>query len=335
MAITREDIIKAAETLEKNGVNPTMAAVRDHLGGGSFATISPVLRGWKESRKVAQAVVLEMPGELKTVLDNLGAEFWGTASRLSNQKLATVQAEAETSVTAAEEERDEAINDILRLEEALSDSKQAQEKAHHDCANLEAHNLDLKEQLIRLEEKLAHCHTEAEQLRADLRKATSDKERNADEASRLLALNQELKRERDEALKQVKTVSSELMAAENNARHYMSKAADLSAANDELEATGETQQAELLKLKTTVSGLEARIDDRNIKVEQLEKEIGELREAQKQAVTVQANFDSSQARVRELATEVGELKQENKVLTVQTGELQGRLQMFEQNKPQH
>ena len=65
MAINREDIIRAAEELERNGISPTMAAVRDHLGGGSFATISPVLRGWKESRKAAQTIVIEMPGELK------------------------------------------------------------------------------------------------------------------------------------------------------------------------------------------------------------------------------------------------------------------------------
>lgn len=333
MAINREDIIRAAEELDRDGINPTMAAVRDHLGGGSFATISPVLRGWKESRKAAQTVVIEMPGELKTALERLGAEFWEVASRLSNEKLIAVQAEAEASVTAAEGERDEVLEDIVRLEEALSDVKQLHQKADHDRANVEAHNLELREQLIRLEEKLAHCHTEGEQLRADLRKVASDKERHADEASRLLGLNQELKRERDEALEQVKTVSSELMATENNARHHMSKAADLEAANGELKAANDSQQAELLKLKTTVSGLEARVDDRNIKVGQLEKEVGELREVQKQAVTVQAGLDASQARVRELATELGELKQENKVLTVQTGELQGRLKMYETNNP--
>ena len=334
MAIAREDIIQAAETLEKNGVNPTMAAVRDHLGGGSFATISPILRGWKEGRKVAQAVVLEMPGELKTALERLGAEFWEVASRLSNEKLIAVQAEAEASVTAAEGERDEVLEDIVRLEEALSDAKQKHQEANRELSDLDAHNLDLKEQIIRLEEKLEHCQTEGELLRAELRQATSDKERNANEAAHLSGLNQELERERDEALEQVKTVSSDLMAAENNARHHMNKATDLSEQNQQLKATGESQQDELLKLKTTVSGLEARVDDRNIKVGQLEKEVGELREVQKQAVTTEAGLAASQARLREFATEVEELKQENKALTVQTGELQGRLQMLEQNKPQ-
>ena len=39
MAITRDEIIQAAEALEQDGEKATMASVREFLGGGSFATI--------------------------------------------------------------------------------------------------------------------------------------------------------------------------------------------------------------------------------------------------------------------------------------------------------
>ncbi len=65
MAITKDQIIEAAEALKSAGVNPSMAAVRERLGGGSFATISPVLREWRESQEQRATVAIEMPAEAK------------------------------------------------------------------------------------------------------------------------------------------------------------------------------------------------------------------------------------------------------------------------------
>src|SRR5690606_40605394 len=65
MAISKQEIIDAAEQLVAEGVNPSMQAVRERLGGGSFATISPVLREWKENREATTVAVLEMPSDVK------------------------------------------------------------------------------------------------------------------------------------------------------------------------------------------------------------------------------------------------------------------------------
>ena len=120
MAITREEIIQAAEALERKGERTTMASVREFLGRGSFATISPVLREWKEGRKTIQSVVLEMPGELKTVMERLGSEFWQAASKLATEKLITVQTEADNAVADAQAERDEILQEVARLESAMA-----------------------------------------------------------------------------------------------------------------------------------------------------------------------------------------------------------------------
>ncbi|EBG1931025.1 KfrA, partial [Salmonella enterica] len=42
MAITEEQIMRAADELDQEGQNPTLARVRKKLGGGSFTTISEV-----------------------------------------------------------------------------------------------------------------------------------------------------------------------------------------------------------------------------------------------------------------------------------------------------
>ena len=55
MAITPEQIIETAEALVERGASPTLAAVRQELGGGSFTTISEALRSWRERRQASQA----------------------------------------------------------------------------------------------------------------------------------------------------------------------------------------------------------------------------------------------------------------------------------------
>jgi hypothetical protein len=51
MAFSKDDIFKAADTLDAAGQSPTLAAVRKALGGGSFTTISEPLNEWKAKRR--------------------------------------------------------------------------------------------------------------------------------------------------------------------------------------------------------------------------------------------------------------------------------------------
>ncbi|EBH0783176.1 hypothetical protein FJ875_23625 [Salmonella enterica] len=50
MAITTEQIMKAADELDREGQNPTLARVRKKLGGGSFTTISEVMIEWRAQK---------------------------------------------------------------------------------------------------------------------------------------------------------------------------------------------------------------------------------------------------------------------------------------------
>jgi hypothetical protein len=119
MAITKEQIIQTAEELESEGVNITMNAVRERLKGGSFATISPVLREWKRSREKTAQTALEMPSELNGAIQRAGAEIWSVASALASAKLEAVQIEAQALVDEAQSERDEALKEIENLEGAI------------------------------------------------------------------------------------------------------------------------------------------------------------------------------------------------------------------------
>jgi chromosome segregation ATPase len=170
VAITREQIIQAAEALAAEGVNPSMQAVRDRLGGGSYATISPALRDWRESRQAQTAAVLEMPAEMKGALERAGAELWRTASTLATQQLEAIRAEAQERIAAATQERDEALAEIARHEAALEEQTKTAHQAQAALAEArgEAHRFETES--AALAARLDDRQREVEDLKAQLAK---------------------------------------------------------------------------------------------------------------------------------------------------------------------
>ena len=81
----RSKIFGICENLYKNNEKVTREAVREHLGGGSFSTISPLVSEWKKIKKVQfeekegknsqiisaeSSEIIEILKELKTALIN-------------------------------------------------------------------------------------------------------------------------------------------------------------------------------------------------------------------------------------------------------------------------
>ena len=318
MAITREAIIQAAEALERYGDKATVATVREFLGGGSFASISPVLREWKGGRKTTHTMVLEMPADLKSVMERLGSEFWQAASRLANDKWLSVQAEADDAVADAHAERDETLHEVSRLESAVSGLN---EQANNSEKHREEAQIALQQhqaELIRVREQLASGQQDIIRLRDDVAQIAQEKERQADEASRLRGQNDELKRELDET-RQLSIIERQ-RAAESTieTNSLLNQLEQAKIAREHQQTIHEQQQVEVLSLKTSVATLEARLDERNAKVVKLEAELTSLREIRqdesRQIASLTAERESSKVRIRELMRECGELRQENRSL---------------------
>ncbi len=353
MAITRDEIIKAADALERDGEKVTAEAVRAFLGGGSYTTLSPVLREWKEGRKTTVAVVLDMPGELKAVMERLGSEFWQAASKLANEKLISVQAEADSAVADAQAERDETLQEVARLESAMASLGDQVLSADKQKEAAQADHNELQTETIRLHEKLAASHSEAARLRDDVIRVGQEKDRQVSEAARLQGLNEELNRELAEARQQaaeasrLQILNEEMKRELNEARQQLGaerqraseralEAGSLkreleqsTVAQERLQGSLETQQAESLALKTSVATLEALLEDRNGKAAQLEAELATLRDARqeetRQIANLTAERDSGKARIRELVQECGELRQENKSILLVNAKQRGKI----------
>jgi len=197
MAITKDQIINAAESLKAEGINPSMSAVRERLGGGSFATISPVLREWRESQEQRATVAIEMPAEAKAALDRAGIDIWRIVTGLATEKLAKVQAEADEAVKSATAERDEALAEIERLEASLE--KANSELLEKSEVEEKAKQLDMQVHKLQISLDIAvKTNDELKEEIKQLRQTNEEKSRELGKMAAILEQNEQLRQKIDE-----------------------------------------------------------------------------------------------------------------------------------------
>jgi len=88
MAITKEDIFRAANEIDELGQSPTLSAVRKRLGGGSFTTISEAMSEWKKIKASKETDATDpVPQAIESLTINLTKELWNLATSLANERL--------------------------------------------------------------------------------------------------------------------------------------------------------------------------------------------------------------------------------------------------------
>lgn len=176
MAITTEQIFAVADELDAAGQNPTLAAVRKGLGGGSFTTISEAMTEWK-ARKVAKETPLREPAPAMLVerLTEFGAELWGSALELANGRLAAERTALETSRTQLEAEKAEAAEladqVTAELEEAkarVSALETVARTAHEETESLRGQLAEASGRAMMAEVRVAEIEKRADDLNAEL-----------------------------------------------------------------------------------------------------------------------------------------------------------------------
>lgn len=203
MAVTKEQILSAADQLATEGLRPTLEAVRQ-ITGGSYSTISPVLNEWK-ARQAAKATPLRepVPQAIADRLSELGVEVWAVALDMANSRLAAereslehARAELEVERTEATELADRLADQVEELRERLNHAEKSATAAQEDAIGLkgqlavaleQAHTAEARAAELRTE--LDRAHHEAEQSRQAL---TAAREEAAVLRGRLEASNEQM-----------------------------------------------------------------------------------------------------------------------------------------------
>ena len=196
MPITKEHVFHAADHLSEIGIEPTNQAVREQLGSGSFKTIQPFLKEWRELKEQAA----DVPTELASSMEHTLLQVWAAAketaklafvgekntlnAKLSetedtlrlrdeeieglNDKIASLTKTIEDKDSAAETAKAEAKERISELKtelsEARSDAKEAQKSER-----------DLNKQLVALTKEVAEAKAATEKAQAEAKEARTTK----------------------------------------------------------------------------------------------------------------------------------------------------------------
>lgn len=199
MALTKDQILQAADQLAAAGTPPTLAAVRSAVGGGSYTTINEALKEWKAKQQAAVMPLREpAPEGISKRLDEVGAEVWAIALELANARL-TSEREAleatrhqlETAQQEATELADQLSAELEALQAQHQQATQDLQAASTTIETLRQENASLSRQLATTEARAEETTKRADDLRAELQHAhaenTAQRQRHTNEVQALQA----------------------------------------------------------------------------------------------------------------------------------------------------
>ena len=170
-----------------------MSAVRTELGGGSFSTISPVLRAWKAAQAHDDEPVREpLPDRLHEAAIAGAGEIWRAALELADERLAAERAaldatrvELDDAVTEATATADELAT---QLEQAQSTAQAAAETAAQTEAELRGTLHAERSQRAEAQQRCAVAQALADERQRAIETARTQAQAAAERASAAEAL---------------------------------------------------------------------------------------------------------------------------------------------------
>ena len=118
---TAEEIWTVADALVAEGQKPTLAAVRNAVGGGSFTTISEAMSAWR-ARQATMAKPTRpqepVPDTVLGLAETLVTQIWAEALRVAEGRLQAEREALEATRQTLVQEKTEAVDmaDALALE---------------------------------------------------------------------------------------------------------------------------------------------------------------------------------------------------------------------------
>lgn len=101
--VTRDSVWAAADRIDASGASVTLDAVREALGGGSFSTITPLVRAWKTERRNKRQVTAEpAPAGLVQKGDAFMSAIWQNATELATARFDVERQGLEQAIADAE-----------------------------------------------------------------------------------------------------------------------------------------------------------------------------------------------------------------------------------------
>lgn len=164
--VTQSAVNAACEKLQAAGQAVTVNAVIDNTGG-SFSTVGPMVKAWREEQAAQASAVLEMPEAVVLSMQKAAADIWDAASGLAGELVERTRQETGEAIAKAKVELAEYTGEVSRLENELEQARQQADEQEKRLAEVQAHATELKTQNAALESRLNDRDKELDRLRAD------------------------------------------------------------------------------------------------------------------------------------------------------------------------
>lgn len=151
--ISEKDILATIRALEAEDEKVTIEAIRSRLGGGSFSTIQPVLKRWRNQ----SAQNLVAPQEIQNIMRDVADQIWSKAEIVASRKFNGHKLELERTISDLKLDTEEKATEIRHLEAELEKAaekyQELQTEFHSlpDPDEVEAEKMKLKERISTLE----------------------------------------------------------------------------------------------------------------------------------------------------------------------------------------
>ena len=112
MAINKKSVFQAADSIVARNQKPTLERVREELKGGSYSTIGPLMREWRDSQSAVSTALVDMPDGVKSAFDRAGQVAWSEAVKVASNRVNAAEdrlAEVENDRQTAEEQFEKEI----------------------------------------------------------------------------------------------------------------------------------------------------------------------------------------------------------------------------------
>ena len=164
--VTQSAVNAACEELEAAGKAITVSAVIE-VTGGSFSTVGPMVKAWREEQAAQASAVLEMPEAVVLSMQKAAADIWDAASGLAGELVERARQEADEAIDKAKTELAEYTGEVTRLEAELEQARQQAAEQETRLAEVQAHATELKTQNAALESRLNDRDKELDRLRTE------------------------------------------------------------------------------------------------------------------------------------------------------------------------
>jgi chromosome segregation ATPase len=160
--ITAKEVAAVANAIKARGQTPTIAAVRNELGSGSFTTIAQYLAAWKNEASLQAEEDTPLPASVENEALKAITAIWRVATNEYRDELNTLRAKHEDEKKELASERDQALAEVQRLEEA-------QQRMNNDIEKRETELKEAAQEHMRLLGTITGLQAAIEQLKQPIK----------------------------------------------------------------------------------------------------------------------------------------------------------------------